>query len=116
MRLAELFLTQEDRDKQSSAKLAKLKQAIESNQAPEVYNAGGTVQGWSWGDLEKLGYAERGRGRVSGTIVDEWWEYSSDAPGPITLLQRWSRNGQSGTDKVVMQPGDKTQPIEIDYS
>lgn len=116
MRLSELFLTQEDLANKRQDKLAALKQAIENNRAPEVHNAGGTIKGWAWEDLRELGWAEKVSEPGMGGMVDEWWEYSSAAPGPITLLTQVSGPEGASIRKDVMQPGDKTDPIQIDYS
>lgn len=107
MKLEELFLTQEE---SKNVKDQKLLKAIRAQESPVVYNAGGTLQGAAWEDLVRLGLAERKRksGTMSTSVI-EWWEYSADAPGPITL------RSYDGRD-TVMNPGDTTDPIEVDYS
>ena len=122
MRLQELFLTQEDQKHKRAQKVAKLKQAIEDGQAPEVHNAGASLEGFSWGDLNLLGWAEK-KQRSTNTgpgTAEVWWQYSAAAPGPITLLTNYTEvNGDQITRGVrpkVMQPGDTTDPIEVDYS
>lgn len=86
-----------------------LLQAIKSGRAPVIMNATYSAGQYAWGNLERLGLARRGQQRKYDTIVDEWWEYSADAPGPITLYTH-------GAGKKVMQPGDVTDPVEVDYS
>lgn len=112
MKLSELFLTQEDRDKQAIDKLKGLKQAIEDGESPEIHNAGGTIKGWAWNDLAKLGYAEKETEPQGGMEMADRWILLPSAPGPITLLIQYARSTDSGMErgvnKKVMQPGDKT--------
>lgn len=113
MKLAELFLTQEDRAAQQQEKLLKLKHAIEAGKAPEVMDSGGVMGKWAWGDLRDLGLAYLEQGRTyGGSYVEERWVYSEDAPGPITLIV----NSLEGPTKKIMQPGDATEWFESDYS
>jgi hypothetical protein len=120
MKLQELFLTQEDRTQLAMQKLKGLKQAIEDGNAPEIHAATGTIEGPAWGDLRQLGWAEKEQGRSSGTEVEERWVYSADAPGPITLLTKHAKMTANGVErsvkKTVMQPGDATDWITVDYS
>lgn len=110
MKLQELFLTQEDQVKQAEAKLKGLKRSIEDGDAPEIHNAGYTIHGPAWGDLEKLGYAEKESESQGGMEMADRWVYKG--PGPITLLKSYAKstsNGmERGVNKIVMQPGDKT--------
>lgn len=94
---------------ENDERLQQLMAAIQSGKAPKIQNATYVRDAFAWGDLERLGLAQRGRERVGGGMVEEWWEYSPKAPGPITL------NTMGGQPRV-MQPGDKTNPIEVDYS
>lgn len=120
MRLAELFLTQEDQVKKAEGKLKGLMRSIEDGDAPEIHNARGVMNGHAWGDLEKLGLAEKDQKPAGSTAMDERWVYSAQAPGPITLLIKKAKmtpNGVEHTvDKKVMQPGDATDWITVDYS
>lgn len=122
MKLSELFLTDEDQVKKAEAKLKGLVRSMEDGDAPEIHNASSTIEGPAWGDLEKLGYASKERGRESGyASVEERWKLHDDAPGPITLLTRYAKSVpggdmERGVKKTVMQPGDATNWIEIDYS
>jgi len=112
MRLQELFLTQEDKVKKAEQKLKGLRRAIEDGDAPEIYNAGYTIQGPAWGDLEKLGYAEKHSEPQGGMEMADRWVLLPSAPGPITLLTNYAKSTPSGTErgvnKKVMQPGDET--------
>ena len=89
--------------------LAKLKDAIRDGQTPTIQNAGGVRGGWAWGDLQKLGWAQRHREPGMGGTSREWWEYTG--PNQINLV-----TGGNPGRKQVMQAGDTTDPIEIDYS
>jgi len=113
MKINELFLTQEDKVKKAQQKLKGLERSIEDGDAPEIHNASYTIHGDSWGDLEKLGYAKKETQPQGGMEMADRWILLSDAPGPITLLTRYAKttkNGDTerGVEKVVMQPGDKT--------
>jgi hypothetical protein len=90
--------------------LAELKAAIESNQVPEIINAGGTTQGWSWGDLEKLGWAERGQRVISSmqALVEVWWTYTG--PNSIKVVTHGANKPE------ILSTGDSTTPVEVDYS
>lgn len=119
MRLNELFLTQEDFASQKQEKLKALKSALEDGKAVEIHNAKGTIKGWAWGDLEALGYAEKEDKPAGGYEVDERWVYKG--PAPITLLTPFAsidKDGKrtSSVNKKVMQPGDATDWITVDYS
>lgn len=100
MKLQELF---------EAGDLEALMREIQAGNAPRILNATGASDGYAWGDLRKLGLAQKGSARASRYSMDEWWEYSRSAPGPITLVT------MGGRDRV-MQPGDQTDPIEIDYT
>lgn len=112
MRLQELFLTQEDQVQKAEQKLKGLKRSIEDGDAPEIQNAGYTMQGPAWGDLEKLGYAEKETEPQGGMEMADRWVLLPSAPGPITLLIKYAKSTDSGMErgvnKKVMQPGDKT--------
>lgn len=122
MKLSELFLTDEDKVKKAEGKLKGLKRSMEDGDAPEIRNASYTIEGPAWGDLEKLGFASKERGRSSGyASVEERWKLHDDAPGPITLLTRYAKSVpggsmERGVKKTVMQPGDATEWIDVDYS
>lgn len=108
MKLAELFLTDEDKVKKALSKLKSFQQQVEDGDSPEVRNAGGYMGGVAWGDLEQLGWARKESEPAGGNYMRDRWVYLKDAPGPITLI----KNG--GKDKVVMQPGDSTEWVEWD--
>jgi len=104
MKLQELFLTQEDQVKKAEQKLKGLERSIEDGDAPEINNASYSIHGPSWGDLQKLGFAEKESESRGGMEMSDRWVLLPSAPGPITLLKRI--NGS--IVKQVMQPGDKT--------
>lgn len=121
MKLSELFLTQEDRTKKAEQKLKGLLRSIEDGDAPEIHAATGTIEGPAWGDLRDLGLAEKDQKRAGRTEMDERWVYSADAPGPITLLTKYAKaipggGIERGVKKTVMQPGDATDWVTVDYS
>jgi hypothetical protein len=112
MKLSELFLTQEDQVKQAETKLKGLKRSIEDGDAPEIHNASGSIQGPAWGDLEKLGYAEKETEPQGGMEMADRWVLLPSAPGPVTLLVKTAKSTPGGMqrsiNKKVMQPGQKT--------
>lgn len=82
-----------------------LKAAIDSGKKPVIINAGGTLEGPSWGDLKRLGYAEKeygdSRSRYDDERTEERWVYRG--PQPIILLTKGNAGG-----KREMNPGDAT--------
>lgn len=112
MKLHELFLTQEDQVKKAEQKLKGLQRSIEDGDAPEIHNASSTMQGPAWGDLEKLGYAEKETEPQGGMEMADRWVLLPSAPGPITLLTQYAKSTsggiERGVNKKVMQPGDAT--------
>lgn len=122
MKLSELFLTNDNKVKKAESKLKGLKRSIEDGDAPEIRNAGSTMEGPAWGDLEKLGFATKEQGRSSGQAsVDERWKLLPNAPGPITLLTRYAKakpggGMERGVRKTIMQPGEATDWVTTDYS
>jgi hypothetical protein len=116
MKLRELFLTQEEVADRAVQKLKGLKQAIEDGDSPEIHNASSTVQGPCWGDLEKLGYAEKhyvsdSSPRDPDPDMRAVWTYTG--PNSITLLTPRTKISSAGTerstDKQVLQSGDSTE-------
>ena len=121
MRLHELFLTQEDKDKIADKKSMQLKRSIEDGDMPEIHNASGVMSGYAWGDLEQLGLAKRESEDGSSQYhVRQRWVYSKDAPGPIKLLTRFAKISSDGTERgvndVIMKPGDATDWVDVDVS
>lgn len=118
MRLQELFLTQEDKVKKAEQKLKGLKRAIEDGDTPDIHNAGYTIHGPAWGDLEKMGFAEKESESAGHTSMRERWVYNG--PGPIKLLTKYAKSTENGmergTKERIMQPGDATDWVEVDYS
>lgn len=119
MKLSELFLTQEDFADKRQEKLQSLKQAIEAGKKPEIHSATSTIKGWAWGDLQELGFAEREQKSAGRTEMDERWVYNG--PEPITLLTPYSNiksdgSRESGVRKQIMQAGDATDWVTVDYS
>lgn len=77
-----------------------LKQAIEAGETPDVMNAKYAAGTPAWGDLEEIGFARKLVQRHRNATY-ECWQYTG--PGSISV------------DGKVMQKGDKTEPIEVDY-
>ena len=97
--------------------LPALKDAILRNKQPEIADASYKMGHFSWGELEKLGYAERGSDR-SGREDIEWWTYTG--PNSIVLVTGTAAiaGGKTthGQNRRVMKTGDRTDPIVVDYS
>jgi hypothetical protein len=96
--------------KESAERLESLKAAIEAGEKPVVAAATYAAGSYGWGDLEKLGFAERHQRVISRQqgIVEEWWEYKG--PKPI-MAQPYM-----GHPPVEMRAGETTPAIEVDYS
>jgi hypothetical protein len=79
--------------------LQKLAQEIEAGQKPEIINAKTTHEGYNFGDLAALEWAEFHQeegSRVS--TVKHWWSYT----GPNSIM----------CDGNELSTGDTTDPIE----
>lgn len=104
-------------DAEKWTRLDTLKHLIVSGQQPEIADAFYVSTGFSWGDLEKLGFAKKGSDR-QGKADLEWWTYIG--PNTIALITQTAAiaNGKTthGRNKQVMKTGDSTSPIEVDYS
>ena len=118
MKIAEIFHSKDEiRDSrdgmghQGDKTLRKLKDTILSGEVPEIANASYSKGDWAWGDLKKLGWAHRGQRSVDAGagIMEVWWQYTG--PGEIIVVTR----GNPGS-KRRMSKGDKTPPVEVDYS
>lgn len=89
--------------------LKNLKDTILNGDVPDIQNASYVSDAWAWGDLKKLGWARKGQRTIDSqrAIVEVWWEYTG--PGEINVH---THGGRSQT----MSKGDKTPPVEVDYS
>jgi len=100
------------------SKLQVLKTLIQHGQQPKIVNATYSSGHFAWGDLEKLGFAERGERRTRRGIGDEWWTYTG--PGSILLITQTSTiaggKTSQGEERIVMNKGDTTDPVEVDYT
>jgi len=126
MKLSELFKKAGEprlsRDFKSLAELNKsdddLKAQIEGGKIPSIQNAGYSIHGYAWGDLEKLGFAHKEQEPAGGGLVSERWAYTG--PNPIKLLTKHAKlsNGKTTheTKEVIMKKGDATDWVEIDYT
>jgi hypothetical protein len=91
-------------------RLYMLKRMFEIGQAPEIANATYMRGHFSWGDLEKLGFAERGS-EPTRSGANEWWTFTG--PGSIIVVTRGMGNEEH---KQVLKSGESTDPVEVDYS
>ena len=87
--------------------LSQLKAAIEQGLSPTVISAGGSSDGFAWGDLRKLGWAVKHRERSGRTTMDEYWQYTG--PNSISLSSYGTKA------PVQMSTGDVTSTVEVDY-
>lgn len=88
-----------------------LKLMIDNGEQPEIVNASYARGHFSWGDLEKLGYAQRNK-KHTAYGYEYWWTYTG--PGSIAVITRASRGAEDS--KQVLQSGQSTEPVQVDYS
>jgi len=104
-------------DAEKWTRLDTLKHLIVSGQQPEIVDASYVAVGFSWGDLQKIGFAKKGSDRQGGADL-MWWTYTG--PNTITLISQTAEiaNGKTthGRNKQIMKTGDSTSPVEMDYS
>lgn len=101
--LTEGFVGHFDVPDNSMERAQRLKQLILGGDVPDVWVAGYVRGKFSFGDLEKLGYAKRHEGHYD-RFTDEgemWWEYD----GPKTICAVMTRS--------VFEPGQPGQHSEI---
>lgn len=89
-----------------SLDLELLAKEIQAGESPTIVAATYARGQFAWGDLEKLGWAERHRRRVSGTIWEVAWEYTG--PNSITVHTY-------GAEPYVLHTGERTPAVEVDY-
>lgn len=105
MKIAEIFhkLSEKDADR-----LRELEADIKSGKRPSIHNAGWTSRGYSWSDLDELGFAKKHMERgTSPSEMISWWEYTG--PEPVTLHTK-------GASPEVIEPGYTTTKLSKDYS
>ena len=106
MKIAEIFhnLAEKDADR-----LRELEADIKAGKRPTIHNAGWTSRGYSWSDLEELGFAEKHMERGNGPAeMVTWWEYT----GPETAMLRTQGREQA----QVMEPGFTSDKIAKSYA
>lgn len=106
MKIAEIFhnLAEKDADR-----LRELEADIKSGKRPTIHNAGWTSRGYSWSDLEELGFAEKHMEQGDHpNEVKTWWEYTG--PEPAMLATQGREQAQ------VMEPGFKTEKYTKSYA
>lgn len=84
-----------------------LAQAIEAGEAPTIINATWWKDGYAWGDLKELGWAQKRQRRVQGSIWEVSWTYTG--PNSITVQTH-------GAEPYVLHTGESTPGVEVDYS
>jgi hypothetical protein len=106
MKIAEIFhnLAEKDADR-----LRELEADIRAGKRPTIHNAGWTSRGYSWSDLEELGFSEKHMepSRSPSEMVS-WWEYTG--PEPVMLRTQGRDQAQ------VMEPGFTSDRITKDYN
>lgn len=106
MRLYEVITTAPGNEMK---RLVMLKIMIERGHQPEVVDAYYSKGHFGWGDLEELGFATRNSRRTR-YGASESWTYSG--PTPIVLVTMVGNKER----RKLMNPGDTTEPVEVDYS
>ena len=105
MKIAEIFhnLAEKDADR-----LRELEADIKSGKRPTIHNAGWTSRGYSWSDLEDLGFAEKHMERGNHpNEMTTWWEYTGPEPAMLATAGR--------EQAEVMEPGFTTDKYTKDY-
>jgi len=105
MKIAEIFhnLAEKDADR-----LRELEAEIKAGKRPVIHNAGWTSRGYSWSDLEELGFAKKHTepGMSSSEMVS-WWQYTGPEPAMLATMGR--------EQPQVMEPGFTTDKITKSY-
>ena len=86
MKIAEIFhnLAEKDADR-----LRELEADIKAGKRPTIHNAGWTSRGYSWSDLEELGFAEKHMEPGNGPAeMVTWWEYTGPEPAMLATQGR----------------------------
>jgi len=105
MKIAEIFhnLAEKDADR-----LRELEADIKSGKRPTIHNAGWTSRGYSWSDLEELGFARKhSEPGMSPSEMVSWWQYTGPEPAMLATMGR--------EQPQVMEPGFTTDKISKDY-
>ena len=105
MKIAEIFhnLAEKDADR-----LRELEADIKSGKRPTIHNAGWTSRGYSWSDLEDLGFAQKHMERGNHpNEMTTWWEYTGPEPAMLATAGR--------EQAQVMEPGFTTDKYTKDY-
>ena len=104
MKIAEIFHKLSERD---ADRLRELEADIVSGKRPTIHNAGWTSRGYSWSDLEELGFAKKHmEPGMSQSEMVSWWEYTG--PEPVSLHTK-------GRSPQIIEPGFTTDKISKDY-
>ncbi len=105
MKIAEIFHNIKEQD---ADRLRELEADIKSGKRPTIHNAGWTSRGYSWSDLEDLGFAQKHMERGSSpTEMTSWWEYTGPEPAMLRT--------QGREQAEVMDTGFTTDKHTKDY-
>ena len=86
MKIAEIFHNLKEKD---SDRLRELEADIKSGKRPTIHNAGWTSRGYSWSDLEELGFADKHMEPGNDpTEMVTWWEYTGPEPAMLRTQGR----------------------------
>ena len=106
MKIAEIFHNLKEKD---ADRLRELEADIKSGKRPTIHNAGWTSRGYSWSDLEELGFAEKHMERGNHpNEVTTWWEYTGPEPAMLSTMGR--------EQAQVMEPGFTTDKYTKSYA
>lgn len=96
-------------------KSAQLKELIDQNKQPLINDAHGFRDGFAWGDLQEIGYAEEKRQKVARDLYNVWWVYTG--PNPVRFIPFGHKNKTGEKQRIILlKTGDATEPVEVDYS
>lgn len=99
-------------------RLYMLKRLILNGEQPEIVDAAYSQGHFSWGDLQKLGFAKKESEPYGGGMTSEWWTYTG--PGSIVVVTQATeiKNGEAihSERKHSLTKGKSTSPVEVDYA
>ena len=105
MKIAEIFHNLKEKD---ADRLRELEADIKAGKRPTIHNAGWTSRGYSWSDLEDLGFAQKHLERGSHpNEMTTWWEYTGPEPAMLST--------QGREQAQVMEPGFTTDKYTKSY-
>lgn len=101
----------------SVERATRLKFLIDQGDCPDVWTTGFTMGKFSFGDLEKAGYAERRYDAYGRGVALEWWEYTGpNVMCAVTTYVVFEPGHPKHSEiRKYMRKGDTTEKIEVDY-